>query len=190
MLHRKRTRLRPKCARLKSLDPQAGTSKSQKNGFIQNLENPNLSEGWNVEHICRHRDCNPPEKGRRPNILTVYVLGFCIFRERPPGLIQHVLTVLVFWSWVLLLHRLPPSSRSLRLFRWASIWLDARLAICLDLLPAASLPPMQKRDAQHMFLQHRGAHTDICLLRGPAAILFISRDTCSDSIAKISRACF
>ena len=27
-------------------------------------------------------------------------------------------------------------------------------------------------------------------LRGPAAILFISRDTCSDSIAKLSRACF
>ena len=36
------------------------------------------------------------------------------FRQRPPGLIQHVLTVLVFWSWVLLLPRLPPSSRSLR----------------------------------------------------------------------------
>ena len=27
-------------------------------------------------------------------------------------------------------------------------------------------------------------------LRGPAAILFISRDACSDSIAKLSRACF
>ena len=27
-------------------------------------------------------------------------------------------------------------------------------------------------------------------LRGPAAILFIWRDTCSDSIAKIFRACF
>ena len=27
-------------------------------------------------------------------------------------------------------------------------------------------------------------------LRGPAAILSISRDTCSDSIAKLSRACF
>ena len=29
-----------------------------------------------------------------------------------------------------------------------------------------------------------------CVLRGPAAILFISRDTCSDSIAKLFRACF
>ena len=73
-----------------------------------------------------------------------------IFRERPPGLIQHVLTVLVFWSWVLLLPRLQPSSQSLRLFPWAS------MDICLDLLPAASRPPVQKRDAQHMFLQHRG----------------------------------
>ena len=27
-------------------------------------------------------------------------------------------------------------------------------------------------------------------LRGPAAILFISRDACSDSIAKLFRACF
>ena len=27
-------------------------------------------------------------------------------------------------------------------------------------------------------------------LRGPAAILFISRDTCSDSIAELFRACF
>ena len=27
-------------------------------------------------------------------------------------------------------------------------------------------------------------------LRGPIAILFISRDTCSDSIAKLLRACF
>ena len=39
-----------------------------------------------------------------------------LFREIPPGLLQHVLTVLVFWSWVLLLARLPPWSRSLGLF--------------------------------------------------------------------------
>ena len=39
-------------------------------------------------------------------------------RDIPPGLLQHVLTVLVFWSWVLLLPRLPPWSRSLRLFPW------------------------------------------------------------------------
>ena len=36
-----------------------------------------------------------------------------LIREIPPGLLQHVLTVLVFWSWVLLLPRLPPWSRSL-----------------------------------------------------------------------------
>ena len=73
---------------------------------------------------------------------------------------QHVLIVLVFWSWVLLLPRLPPSSRSLKLFPWASILLHGPLDICMDLLPAAPLPPMQKQDAQHMFLQHRGAHAD------------------------------
>ena len=50
-------------------------------------------------------------------------------RETPPGLLQHVLTVLVFWSWVLLLPRLPPWSRSLRLFHWASILLYGPLDI-------------------------------------------------------------
>ena len=71
-----------------------------------------------------------------------------------------MLTVLVFGSWVLLLPWLPPSSRSLRLFPWASILLHGPLDICLDLLPAAPLPPVQKPDAQHMFLQHRGAHAE------------------------------
>ena len=37
------------------------------------------------------------------------------FRERPPGLIQHVLTVLLFFFPLMLLLRSPPSSRSLRL---------------------------------------------------------------------------
>ena len=60
-----------------------------------------------------------------------------IFRERSPGLIQHVLTVLVFWSWVLLLPRLAPLSWSLRLFFSANILLHGPLDICLDLLPAA-----------------------------------------------------
>ena len=45
----------------------------------------------------------------------------------PPWLIKHVLTVLVFWSWVLLLPRLPPLSRSLRLFPWASIFASCAL---------------------------------------------------------------
>ena len=40
-----------------------------------------------------------------------------------------LLTVLVFWSWVLLLPRLPPWSRSLRLFPWASILLYGPLDI-------------------------------------------------------------
>ena len=58
-------------------------------------------------------------------------------REIPSGLLQHVLTVLVFWSWVLLLPRLPPWSRSLRLIPWASVLLYKPLDIpwicCLQL---------------------------------------------------------
>ena len=91
-------------------------------------------------------------------------------RERPPWVdSQHVLTVLVFWSWVLLLPRLPPSSRSLRLFPWASILLQGSLDICLDLLHATPLPTVQKQDAQHIFLQHRGAHAEKTRLRMSSA---------------------
>ena len=60
------------------------------------------------------------------------------FREIPPGLLQHVLTVLVFWSWFLLLPWLPPWSRSLRLSPWASILLYRPLEIawmCCPQLP-------------------------------------------------------
>ena len=62
----------------------------------------------------------------------------------------------ILWSWVLLLPRLPPLSWNLRLFPWPSILLHGPLGVCLDLLPAAPLLPVQKRDAQHMFLQHMG----------------------------------
>ena len=87
--------------------------------------------------------------------------SLAIFRARPPGLLQHVLTVLVFLSWVLLLPRPPVSSRSPRLCPCASILLHGPLDICLDLLPAAPSPPVQERNAQHMFLQHGGAHAEI-----------------------------
>ena len=97
-----------------------------------------------------------------------------MFRARPPGLLQHVLTVLVFWSWVLIWPRLPPSSRSLRWFPWASILLHGPLDICLDLLPAAPLPPVQKRDSQHKFLQHKGAHADMSFLGGSSLPVFVS----------------
>ena len=58
--------------------------------------------------------------------------------EIPPGLLHHVLTVLVLWSWVLLLPQFPPWSRSLRLFPWASILLYGPLDIawiCCPQLP-------------------------------------------------------
>ena len=64
--------------------------------------------------------------------------AFGCFGEIPPGLFPHVLTVLVFWSWVLLLPRLPPWSRSLRLFPCASILLYGPLDtawICYPQLP-------------------------------------------------------
>ena len=72
-----------------------------------------------------------------------------------------MLTVLVFWSWVLLLPRLPPWSRNLRLFPWASILIYEPLDIAWICCPLLPLPPVHKRDAQHMFLQHRGAHAEI-----------------------------
>ena len=79
---------------------------------------------------------------------------FSLSQGRPPGLIQHVLTVLVSWSRVLLLPRLPPSSRSLRLFPWASILLYGPLNICC---PQLRRPPMQKQDAQaHVFTAQGG----------------------------------
>ena len=79
-------------------------------------------------------------------------------RERPPGLIQHVLTVLVFLFWGLLLPRHPPSSRSLILCPWASILLHGPLDICLDLLSAAPPPPVQKRTYSTCFYS-TGGHT-------------------------------
>ena len=42
---------------------------------------------------------------------------------------------------------------------WPSSCFHGPSSKFLDLLPPASLPPVQKRDAQHMFLQHKGAHT-------------------------------
>ena len=79
-----------------------------------------------------------------------------------------------FLVWVLLLPRPPPSARSLRLCPWASILLHGPLDICLDLLPATPPPPVQNRDAQHMFLQHRGGTFRVLsagshrVLQGPA----------------------
>ena len=75
------------------------------------------------------------------------------FRERPPGLSNHVLTVLVFP--VLGAH--PGASESAP---GLGICFHGPLGKFLDLLPPASLPPVQKRDAQHMFLQHKGSHTE------------------------------
>ena len=77
-------------------------------------------------------------------------------RERPPGLIQHVLTVLFSGPGCCScpgFHlRLGTSDCSRGLaFCFMGTWTFAW--ICC---PQRPLPPVQKRDAQHMFLQHRG----------------------------------
>ena len=95
----------------------------------------------------RHTNAARPTYSRRA----------CV-REMPPGLLQHVLAVLVFWSWALLLPQLPPSSRSLKLFPCANILLHAPLDICLDLLPAAPPPPVQNRTHSTCFYS-TGGHT-------------------------------
>ena len=77
----------------------------------------------------------------------------------PLGLIQHVLAVLVLWSGAGFHLRLGASDDS-----FPSILLHGPLDICLDLLPAAYLPPMQKRDAQHKFLQHGGTRCETFVL--------------------------
>ena len=72
-------------------------------------------------------------------------------RERLPGLIQHVLTVLVFRSCALLLPRFPPSSRSLKLFPWASILLHG---------PFPYRPCKKKGRTAHAFTAQGGAHAE------------------------------
>ena len=81
-----------------------------------------------------------------------------VVRKRPPGLIQHMLTVLVLGSWVLPLPQLPHSSWSLRLFLWASILLHGPLDICLALLPAAPYHPCKNRMHSTCFY-NKGGHT-------------------------------
>ena len=50
---------------------------------------------------------------------------------------------------------------------WPSICFHGPSGKFLDLPPPASLPPVQKRDAQHMFLQHKGSHTENCVSPSP-----------------------
>ena len=77
-------------------------------------------------------------------------------REIPPGLLQHVLTVLVFWSWVLLLSRLPPWSRSLRLFAWASILLYGPLDIAWICCPQLPTTRAKTGRTAHVFKAQGG----------------------------------
>ena len=59
---------------------------------------------------ARYRSCSD-HRTRRPWVPA----GWRFVRESAPGLIRHVLTVLLVWSGVLLLPRLPAFTRSLKL---------------------------------------------------------------------------
>ena len=83
-----------------------------------------------------------------------------IFRESPPGLFQHVLTVLIFWSWVLLLPRLPCWSRSLKLFPCASILLYGPLDIAWICCPKLPHHPCKNGTHSTCFYS-TGGHTPI-----------------------------
>ena len=82
-------------------------------------------------------------------------------RERPRGMIQLVLTLLAFGLRVLLVPRLPASSGSFRVCpRTRICFMALGHLLCSSAAHNNSLPPVQKRDAQHKLLQHKGAHTD------------------------------
>ena len=85
-----------------------------------------------------------------------------LFREIPPGLLRHVLIVLVFWSWVLPLSRLPTWSRPLRLFPWASILLYGPLDI--PWICCSQLPHHPCKNGTHSTCFYStGGHTQICI---------------------------
>ena len=62
------------------------------------------------------------------------------FRERPPGLFQHVLTVLVFWFQVLLMPGSQASSRSLGV--WTGTCFITPFEQTLGSAAPAPLPPV------------------------------------------------
>ena len=107
-----------------------------------------------IPHLCWSTARN--DRGRTG---VVFRAPDGTFGARPPGLIWHVLTVLVFWFRVLL-----PGSRasfwSIRVRPLTIICFMAPSSKFLDPLPPTPRPPVQKHDAQHMILQHEGAHTD------------------------------
>ena len=106
--------------------------------------------------------------------------GYLYIRARPPGLIKHVLTVLLSGVGCLWCPTSRASFRSLKLCPWNSICFRGRSSKFLDLLPPTPLPPVQKRDAQHKFLQHKGGHSDIILgfFRWPRAVAYFQTKSC------------
>ena len=83
-----------------------------------------------------------------------------LYQEKTPGLNQHVLTVLVFWSWVLLVPGLAASCWSPRLRPRTSMCLMAHWTFAGICCSQLSCHPCKNGTHFHMFLQHKGAHTD------------------------------
>ena len=74
-------------------------------------------------------------------------------------LIQHVPTVLVFWVLGAADARAPSFVQEPQAVP-NSICFVAPSSKILGSAPPAPQPPVEKRDAQHKFLQHKGAHTE------------------------------
>ena len=89
-----------------------------------------------------------------------------IFQGKTPGLIQHVLTVLVFWSWVLLRHRLRAAFQNLRLFPWTSILLWA-LGHLLGSAARSSPTARAKTGCTAQVFTAQGGHTPRTMPQNP-----------------------
>ena len=101
-----------------------------------------------------------PKRLRKRSLCSNFGPYLFSFGERSPGLIQLVLTVLVFWFRVLLEPRLPASSRSLRSCPRTSICSMAPSSKFLDLLPPAPPTTCAKHGTHSTsFLQQGDAHT-------------------------------
>ena len=96
-------------------------------------------------------------------------------RERPPGLILHVLTVPVFWLRVLLMAGTPsfaqkPQSLCVPGLAFASCALRAHSRVCCPQLPCHTC---ENGTHSTSFLQHKGARTESAVLgRDPWVFAF------------------
>ena len=119
-----------------------GPSKYRKKAYIKNFEE---GGSWGAQNslcwVSSRSFCRSPRK--RPKISkNTHCRTF--FQGKTSGLIQLVLTVLVFWCPMLLVPRHPASSRSVRLCPWATFCFMAAgmfARICYPQLPYHTCKP-------------------------------------------------